>query len=196
MSDPGTASPDPPRILAAGGAHTAVELQAMAADGVLRRVLPGAYVLPGAADGPELRSAAAGALVGPRLRGGALGRLTAAWIYGCAPVPLELEVLVPRFHRSTLGGDPIPVRLSEARLLPADRRVLGGVPVTSPARTALDVAFHSPEEHARPALARLAGAPGLGCPAGHLLRLIEETTRRPGRHRAQRLVRELLGGAV
>jgi hypothetical protein len=183
---------DGPRILVGGGPHSPAELRAMELDGVLRRVLPGAYVPARHADSPTLRAAAAAALAGQRLRGGAVGRLTAAWVYGCAPVPGELEVLVPRFHRSAMARDPLRVCVSESRLLPGEVRSIGGVAVTTPARTALDVAFHSPEDRAVPALTRLVNAPGLGCPRGHLLRLVEETARRPGKLRAERLVRGLL----
>lgn len=184
------------RVLVAGAPHAAEELRAMELDDVLRRVLPGAYVPAGEPDGQVPRAAAAGALAGRRLRGGAVGRLTAAWVYGCAPPPEELEILVPRFHRSAMARDPLRVCVSEARLLPNEMRAVGGVWCTTPARTALDIAFHSPEEQAVLALTRMVNAPGLGCPKGHLLRLVENVSRRPGKLRAQRLVRGLLTAAA
>lgn len=194
--DPAAPPPTEPPVLLAGNPFMPAELQAMALDDVVRRVLPGAFVPWAAPDSSELRAACAGALVGPRLRrGSALGRLTAAWIHGCAPPPAELELLVARFHRAPRPAAGPPVRLNEARLLDSEVVLLAGVPVTTGARTALDVAFHAPEEVALPALGRLVASPRFGCPPGRLRQLVEQTGRSPGKRRALALLDRVLSMA-
>lgn len=183
-------------ILVADAPMTANELQAMLHERVIWQVLPGAYASIAHPDGPEVRAKAAAALAAGRLRAGsAIGRLSAAWIHGCAPPPAELEILVPRFHRLAAASEPLRIALSETRLPAEDVVQVGGSPVTSPVRTALDIAFHCPEPTARMVLTRMVNHPSLHCPRGRLLELIEAAERRPGKLHARELVSRLMVSA-
>jgi len=205
--------PDDPAagLFLPGEVFAAAELAAMALEGIVREVLPRAYAPARAPDGPLLRAAAAGLLAGRRLGGarteaartggpwtggGAVGRLSAAWVHGCCPAPQRLEVLVPRFHRLPAHADPLPVHLSEARLDAEDVVRIGGVPVTSPARTAVDVALSAPEAESLAVLARLLAAPGLGCTGQAVLDLLEAQARRPGKLRARERIERVLGAGA
>ncbi|MEE1621107.1 type IV toxin-antitoxin system AbiEi family antitoxin [Zafaria sp. Z1313] len=180
-----------PSVIGLDGRHSRAELGAMVLDGVLRPVLPGALVPAGLPDTPEVRAAAAAHVAG-RVPAGTLGRFTAAWIHGCAPPPGELEVLVRRFHRLPRSADTMPLRLHEAETDARDTELLGGVPVTTPVRTAVDIALFGEESAARAVLSRITHRAGLGCPPGHLLGRLESLVRRPGKSRAIELVRSML----
>ncbi|GAA3690691.1 hypothetical protein GCM10023081_30200 [Arthrobacter ginkgonis] len=200
-----------PGIFLPGEVFAAAELAAMALEGIVREVLPRAYAPARAPDGPHLRAAAAGLLAGRRLGGqrrgdrwsgdkwtggGAVGRLSAAWIHGCCPAPQRLEVLVPRFHRLPAHADPLPVQLSEARLGAEDIVRIAGVPVTSPPRTAVDVALCGPEAESLAVLALLLAAPELGCTGQAVLDLLEGQARRPGKLRARERIERVLGAGA
>ncbi|GER22194.1 hypothetical protein NCCP1664_06910 [Zafaria cholistanensis] len=183
----------PPALFLPGQVFAAAELAAMALEGIVREVLPRAYAPTRTPEGPHLRAAAAGLLAGTRLRNGAVGRLSAAWIHGCGPAPGRLEVLVPRFHRLPARADPLPVHLSEAKLDAEDIVRIGGVPVTSAPRTAVDVALSAAEPEALAVLSRLLGSPRLGCTGPAVLDLLERQARRPGKARARERIERVLG---
>jgi hypothetical protein len=108
-------------------------LDRMLRDGHVRRLLRGVYVAASASDTPRLRASAVGLVVGPRT---VVVDRTAAWIHG---VPLMLsDPLAPldvlttgRSQRASLGG--------RRQLVARDLEQLGGVRLTSPLRTALDL---------------------------------------------------------
>ncbi|WP_129339843.1 hypothetical protein [Cellulomonas endophytica] len=100
---------------------------------------------------PAVRAAALASLVPARA---ALARTAAAWVHVGGPPPTRVEVVVPTGARRV---DPHPGRVAlEAALPAADLVTLGPVRVTTPARTAADVARALPPEDARPWLRRLA----------------------------------------
>ncbi|GIG29154.1 type IV toxin-antitoxin system AbiEi family antitoxin [Cellulomonas marina] len=90
---------------------------------------------PAVAHLPVVRARAVAHLVPPR---GVVGRASAAWVHAGGPAAVPLEVLVPtgtarpRARAGVVGH--------EAELRPEDVVTVAGVPVTTPARTALDVA--------------------------------------------------------
>jgi hypothetical protein len=194
--DPSFPEDPPAALFLPGQTFAAAELAAMALEGIVREVLPRTYAPARAPDSPQLRAAAAGLLAGRRLRAGAVGRLSAAWVHGCCPAPHRLEVLVPRFHRLPAHTDPLPVQLSEARLGAEDIVRIGGVPVTSPRRTAVDVALSAPEAEALAVLARLLGSPELGCTGRAVLDLLEDQARRPGKLRARERIERVMGAGA
>ena len=80
---------------------------------------------------------------------------------------------------------------------PLDTVTIGGVPVSTPLRTALDVALHAPEPDAVSVLRALAGAKGLGCQLDIIRQAIEARPRLPGKARAlQRIGAAMERGAV
>lgn len=186
------AGPAETAIYQPGHPFTAPELSVLAGEGVLRRVLPGAYVGTAAPECAEVRTAAVGAYVGPRLREAAVvGRLTAAWVHGYLSQPPELQLLVLRFHRLPLRRPDIGVSLHECLLADEEVLMIGQMMVTTPARTALDVAFHAPPPVARRILRRMFGSRRTGCSRRQLLEAIEATGRRPGKRAALELVEDL-----
>lgn len=175
-----------------GEPFTAPELAVLRSEGTLRAVLPGAYVCAVRPDTAEARTAAVASFLSPRFRESAvIGRLTAAWVHGCHPVPCELELVVARFHRLPLHRGEIGMALHECLLDDEEVLRIGQMQVTTPVRTALDVAFHAPEDTARRVLARMLGARGGGCGRDQLLEAIAATGRRPGKRAALDLVHGL-----
>lgn len=91
-------------------------------------------------DGCEARAAAASRLVPPRA---IAEQITAAWIYGVAPEPLRHQFCVLIGARTTAVRSP-RVQLREIVRSPDDVRTVAGVRVTTPLRTAIDLARYTP----------------------------------------------------
>lgn len=179
--------PGRPPVLLAGVPFTAVELQAMAADGVLRHSMGGAYVPAHAADGPELRARTLAALLPERVRARAVaGRLTAAWIYGCASAPEAPVMLVESSHRISRLRSASRLLVHEVSFGAFDVIELGGLQVTAPLRTAVDLAVHGEDRRAVPVLRRMLAQPGLGLTLGLVTRALEALPRQPHKERARR----------
>ncbi len=118
------------------------DLDALLRTAAIVQPLRGVYVDARIADDPAIRGRAA-ALVLPE--GAALARRTAAWIHGIdargpgeLDQPLPVECVVPA-ARGSVPRRPGLVSF-EAALPPEDIAILDGVPVTTPDRTALDLA--------------------------------------------------------
>jgi len=152
----------------------------MAADGVLTRLSQRGYLPPGDASIPQLRARAAACTIPPPIRQRVVaGRMTAAWIYGCAAEPDRIALLVDASRRvSSLRGTR-GCSFHEVRLGPFDVVSLGGLMVSSPLRTAVDIALHVDPERALPALGALLAAPELDVPLRLLVRAVEASPRMP-----------------
>lgn len=102
---------------------------------------------------PALRAAALAPLVPPRC---AVARAAAVWVHVGGAPPARVDVVAPSGGRVP---DPAPGRAAAATPLPAaDVVLLGGVRVTTPRRTAVDLLSHDPPERALPLVARLRAA--------------------------------------
>lgn len=168
------------------------ELQALRLRGLLREVLPGAYLPEFIPDAGAIRAKVAAGVAGSYLNEqSALCKRTAAWVYGCAPIPTELEIVVPRYHRPCPPTKRMILRMSEGPTGEEHIHRVGGVKVTTPLRTALDIAFGAELEQAAQILAAIDSAVYLGCSFATVEHHIELATRRPGRIRALTLVRRL-----
>lgn len=124
--------------------------QGLVTDGLLERILPGAFLPPDLLCSAVDRAIALGCAVGTRLRPQhIIGGTSAAWVLlgGTPPAPAEL---MSTAHRGDIAG----VTMRHARLLPAEVETIGGAPVTEPARTAADLLRFAPQ---RRALALVAG---------------------------------------
>jgi hypothetical protein len=110
--------------------------------------LAGAWCPVDALDGPETR---AGAIQPVAPRRAAAERLTAAWIYGLAPEPAEHQFCVDVSARTHLQPGA-SVHLREVKLGRGDAVRVGGLLVTTPLRTAVDLARWGagPEQRADP----------------------------------------------
>lgn len=156
------------------------DLRRLLGDGQVVQLLRGAYAPAHLADEVEVRAAAAG-LVLPA--GAAVARTTAAWLHGVdarspgrhlAPVPLECVVPCGTTPPRRPG-----LAATAAEMEDHDVTVLAGVPVTTPTRTAIDLARYLPPHLGLGCVDALAHA-GLVHPA----RLAEEL----GRWTGQRFV--------
>lgn len=170
----------PPELYSPGRVFSWPELQAMAADGILSQLYQRGYVLPGTAATPQLRARAASFAVPPAIRQRVVaGRMTAAWIYGCAGEPDRLALLVDATRRVSSLRSTRGCTLHEVRLGPFDVVGLGGLMVSSPLRTALDIALHVDAERALPALRKMLASPELDVRLRLLTLAVEATPRVP-----------------
>lgn len=161
------------------------ELQSMALDGILLPMYGKSYAAPGVAVTARIRARAAALTVPGRMRTKVVaGRLTAAWIYGCASPPERLSLLVDAKHRisSLRGADGC--NLHEVRLGQMDVVSLGGMLVSSPLRTAADIALHVESELALPALKQLLDRTDLGVRLRLLTLAVNSAPRVPHKKRA------------
>ena len=150
----------------------------MASDGVLGQLYQRGYLPPGARSTPQLRARAAAWPDPLAIRQRVVaGRMTAAWIYGCAPEPDRLALLVDANRRISSLRSTRGCTFHEVRLGPFDVVSLGGLMVSSPLRTAVDIALHVEPDRALPGPCGLLARPELDVRL-RLLRLAVEATPR------------------
>ncbi len=129
-----------PRVLFPGDLPLA-ELAAARLDGEVFRIGLG-YGAMDELDDTALRAASLAPLLGDRVI--AEGR-TAAWLWGAVErEPEPVEVCVPARER-VRPHSPVPLRVREVVLSPADVVRLAGVAVTTPLRTAMDLVRLPPD---------------------------------------------------
>lgn len=174
-----------PELYAPGMPFAGPELQCLAADGLLARFHQNGYTLPGTPASPQLRARAAAGAVPAAIRQRVVaGRMTAAWIYGCAAEQDRLALLVDARRRVSSLRSTRGCTLHEVKLGPLDVVSLGGLMVTSPLRTALDIALHVEPERAVPALAGLLARPQQDVRLRLLVLAVEATPRVPHKRAA------------
>ncbi|MEV8150259.1 hypothetical protein AB0O52_19205 [Arthrobacter sp. NPDC080073] len=165
---------------------TWAELQSMAADGVLTPLYERSFTPPGLDVTPRLRARAAALVVPDRIRRKVIaGRMT-AWIYGCADPPERLSLLVDAKHRISSLRSARGCILHEVRLGQLDVVSIGGLLVTSPLRTAVDVALHVEADRAVPALRMMLSHDELGVRLRLLTLAVEASARVPHKKAALR----------
>jgi hypothetical protein len=177
-TDPVAPVAAPAELYAPGLLFTWPELQAMASDGVLTQLYQRGYLPPGTRSTPQLRARALGTMIPPPIRQRVVaGRLTAAWVYGCAQEPDRLALLVDASRRISSLRSTRGCTFHEVRLGALDVVSLGGLMVSSPLRTALDIALHVESDRALPVLAAFLDRTELGVRL-RLLRLAVEASPR------------------
>ena len=182
---PATALPRFPELYSPGKPFTWPELQSMAGDGVLSQFHQHGYALPDVAASPQMRARAAANSVPAAIRQRVVaGRMTAAWIYGCAAEPDRLALLVDAKRRISSLRNTRGCTLHEVRLGPCDVVSMGGLLVSSPLRTALDIALHVDAQRALPALEALLARPENDVRLRLLVLAIESTPRVPHKRSA------------
>ena len=192
---PPPAEPAPPELYSPGALFSWPELQAMASDGVLTQLYQRGYLTPGTRPTPQLRARAASVLIGSAIRQRVVaGRMTAAWIYGCAAEPDRLALLVDTNRRISSLRSTRGCTFHEVRLGPFDVVSLGGLMVSSPLRTSVDIALHVEPGRAVPALRALLGKPELCLRLRLLTHAIEATPGRPYRKAALAKLEQLWAG--
>lgn len=181
------------QVIQVNDPFTLNELQALRLRGSLREMLPGAYISAAYPESPVTRAQVAAAVAGEQyLPGRALCKRTAAWIYGCSAMPRELDIVVPRYHRPCAPGSGMVLKLSEGILDEDQICTVGGIAVTSPLRTAMDIAFNLELSDSMPVLAAINASPRLRCDYAQMLAAITAQVRRPGRRRALGAVTRLM----
>lgn len=119
-------------------------------DGHLVRLRDDVALPAGVRATPALRAAALAPLVPPRC---AVARAAAVWVHVGGDPPERVDVVAPRGGRVPR---PTAGRSAAAAALPdGDVVLLGGVRVTTPRRTAVDVLSHDPPDRALALVARL-----------------------------------------
>jgi hypothetical protein len=170
---------------AAGLAHR--DLTRLVADGTLRRPFTGVYVPAHLPDSTETRAAAAVLVISPH---SVLCDRTAAWFHGVEVFRYaELETIPPLESFVLRGHDPTDRRECHGRtrdLLPEDWTVVAGVRVTTPTRTAVDLACGLRRREALAALDALARE--CGVTVDDMQRLLRRYRRRRGVVQARELV--------
>lgn len=182
--------PRPGDLFLPGRPFGRVELRALVADGVLVPVVLEAHALRGRPVTRAVKLAALEAQLPPHLlRRGVLGRLSAAWFYDCAAPPAVLPVLLDKLRRTTMSPVPEGLALHQVTLGGYDVHTAGPVQVTTPLRTAVDLALHVPGPEGTAALERLLDAPHLHCPPALVATALRSFGRLPGRRAALLRVR-------
>jgi hypothetical protein len=182
-------------VLSPGRNFTRAELRAMKLDGVLAAVFADAYTPATVPHAPALRARALALALPPNLVDRAvIGRLSAAWIYGCAPAPARISLLVDVGHRVGALRPWSGCTLHEVNLGRFDAAGIAGIAVTTPLRTAVDLALHTDAEAALPALKALTADATLGCPPGLVRQALEAVHRVPHKAAALERISALLAG--
>ena len=189
------ASFPPATILIPGEQFTLAELHAMKLDGVLAPVIGDAFRSTTQEETQEHRAAAlihhVPAALAPRA---ALGQLSAAWVYGCAPPPAVISLLQNHEGKSSSLPPFSGCTLRQVHLDPHEVLRIGGGLVTTPLRTAMDVARTAPEALARAVLKAMGEQPAFRCPLGRIHQALNAAAHVPGKVRGQDLVRSMMGG--
>jgi len=148
------------------------------AAGRLHRVYRGVYAVGHTDLSPHGRCLAAVLAVGP---GALLSYHSAGWLWGIwwgSPEPFEVTAFVPRHHLAPRGV----VRHRARNLIDEDRAIVVGIPVTSVARTLLDLAWKLRGDQLRRVLAAVEDLRLLDLDAIHAV-----IDRNRGHHGAKRL---------
>ncbi|MFQ4149040.1 hypothetical protein AAGW05_10115 [Arthrobacter sp. LAPM80] len=194
MNDPAASdTPSDVDLMVPGTLFVLAELQAMTIDGVLAPVFGQAFHPAGAVETPGLRAAALAFHVPAALaHRAALGQLSAAWVYGCASPPQVISLLQGHGGKSASLPPFSGCTLRQVNLEAGDVQTIGGIQVTGPLRTALDVARTAPEDIAREVLERMAARAALRCPLERVGEALRTAAHVPGKLRGQELLRGML----
>jgi hypothetical protein len=158
------------------------------AEGSVRRVFTGVAVASRAADSIELRAAALALVLGPEH---VVCDRTAAWLHGVDALLYQEHEILPAVEVCALRGNQPSGRAGvdgrSRDLAPQDIMIIGGVRVTTPIRTALDLGCQLRRREAYAALNAFARQ--------HELRVetLRAAAQRFRRRRGVRQLRELLG---
>ncbi|MBG0741608.1 hypothetical protein IV500_19810 [Paeniglutamicibacter antarcticus] len=180
-------------VFSPGRHFSRTTLQSMCLDSILVPVFRDSYIPAGTAITPALRGRAMALATPANLAGrGIAGRLSAAWIYGCSGPGAVISLLVDSGHRAGALLPGSGCTLHEVKLSRFDVAVVGSMPVTTPLRTAVDLAVHVPAVDALPALRTLAADPALNCPLGLIRQALQSCHRVPHKQAALALIQSLL----
>lgn len=176
---------------------SASELQAMVNDGLLIHLFGATYLRAGARPGPQIRARAiAGELPAALRERAVIGRQSALWIHTGGMAPAKINLLVDHKRRTSALRPFSGCQLHEVHLAAADVALVSGadIRVTTPLRTAVDMALYAPEGEAAPAVRLLSSHPLLDCPLESVRARLEAMVRVPRKRAALALVDALDAG--
>ncbi|WP_051298421.1 hypothetical protein [Arthrobacter castelli] len=182
-------------VLQVDGPFSASELQAMAHDGLLVHLCGATYLRAGARPGPQIRARAMAAELPAALRDRAvIGRQSALWIYTGGQVPAKINLLIDHRRRTSALRPFSGCQLHEVRLAADDAAAVGAAEtaVTTPLRTAVDMALYAPEAESAAAVQALTSHPMLDCPLETVGARLESLVRVPRKRAALALVDALI----
>lgn len=165
----------------------------MVMDGVLCHVFGQVFRPAAMAETPAVRAAALAHHIPAFLSHRAvLAQLSAAWVYGCAPLPAEVALLVDNDGNSAAVPRHSGCTVRQVHLEARDVQLVGTTQVTTALRTAMDVARSAPPGFATPVIKAMAGAAALDCSLERIQQGLLDAPHVPGKLRAQELVQTLL----
>jgi hypothetical protein len=183
-------------LLVPGSPFVLAELYAMKLDGILSPIVGVAFRPCGVAETPGLRAAALQHQIPAALaQRAALSQLSAAWVYGCAPVPGVIALMHSHHGKSAALPPFSGCTLRQVYFADADVQRLDGVLLTSPLRTALDVARTAPRALAWEVLFKMSSVASLQCPLGRVRQALQSAAHVPGKVRGQELVEDMIRNA-
>ena len=181
------------QLLAPGSPFTLAELHAMILDGVVCAVIGDTFRPATVAVTPELRAAAVSHHIPASLAHRAVvAQLSAAWVYGCAPPPELFSLVVDNNGNSVCTPPFCRCSIRQVYLNALDVVRIGAIPVTSPLRTALDVARTAPPPLARAVLTAMCRDAALRCPLVDISQALAAAAHVPGKRRGQALLHDMI----
>lgn len=180
-------------IIVPGEVFVLAELHAMKLDGVLQPIVGDAFRCTASAESAPMRAAALHHHVPASLATrAALAQLSAAWVYGCAPPPTRLALLQSHGGKSASLPPFSWCTLREVNLELGEVQRLGGALITTPLRTALDVARTVPVPLARAVLLAMSASEDLQCSLTRMRLALQAATHVPGKLQGQDLLDSMI----
>ena len=169
------------------------ELHAMKIDGVLAQITGQAFRSTAVLETPALRAAALAHHIPAALTTrAALGQLSAAWVYGCAPPPVVIALLLDNDGNSASLPAFSGCSIRQVHLDASEVLKIGAVLITSPLRTALDVARTAPTTIPLTVLEIMSRQPTLDCPLEQIRQGLRSAAHVPGKLRGQELLQTMI----
>lgn len=180
-------------VLRVGRPFSAGELRSMVLDGLVVHLFGSTYLRSGSRPGQRVRAQAmADEIPTALLDRVVIGRESATWIYAGGPPPAKINLLTDHHRRTTVLRPSSGCRLHEVHLSAEETMPAASSAVTTPLRTAVDMALYAPAPDASAAVAFLASQPALECPLELVRDKLESLERVPRKRKALSLVDSLL----
>lgn len=181
-----------PELFVPGSEFTHAELSAMVLDGVLCPVYGNAYRSSSASNTPALRANALMSQVPASAASkSALSRHCAAWVYGVAPPPRIIDVNVDSAQRCGAISASTGVVIHEVKLGRFDVQRIAGMQITSPLRTAVDIACYALPMDAQAILLAFDSSAEFPCPLQSVLHALEVSAHFRGRRKGLNLLENM-----
>lgn len=180
-------------VLQVGRPFPAGELRAMVLDGLVVHLFGATYLRSGSRPQPHVRAQALATELPESLRGRAIiGRQSAAWVHVGGPAPAKVNLLIDHRRRTASLRPFSGCQLHEVHLNNDETTSIGPAAVTTPLRTAVDMALYAPDAESAAAVRLLTSHPALDCPLELVKERLESLVRVPRKRSALKLVDSLI----